>query len=87
MMTNLTAGRQYFKKCRGRHAGPTDAGKCPRGNEKGGSDKSKTALNIAVVLLNSLHLPLSESGKRRAAAHAEWYSVMNQPLAVHDVIG
>ena len=29
----------------------------------------------------------SESGKRRAAARAEWYSVMDQPLEVHDVIG
>ena len=34
----------------------------------------------------ALHLPLSENGKRRAAARAEWYSVMDQPLQVHDVI-
>jgi chromosome partitioning protein len=45
-----------------------------------------TAREEVVVLLNSLHLPLSENGKRRAAARAEWYSVMDQPLQVHDVI-
>jgi chromosome partitioning protein len=45
-----------------------------------------TAREEVVALLNSLHLPLSESGKRRAAARAEWYSVMDQPLQVHDVI-
>jgi len=46
-----------------------------------------TAREEVVALLNSLHLPLSENGKRRAAARAEWYSVMDQPLQVHDVIG
>jgi chromosome partitioning protein len=46
-----------------------------------------TAREEVIALLNSLHLPLSESGKRRAAARAEWYSVMDQPLVVHDVIG
>jgi chromosome partitioning protein len=40
-----------------------------------------------MALLNLLHLPLSAIGKRRAAARAEWYSVMDQPLKVHDVIG
>jgi chromosome partitioning protein len=45
-----------------------------------------TAREEVVALLNTLHLPLSENGKRRAAARAEWYSVMDQPLAVHDVI-
>ena len=39
-----------------------------------------------IALLNALHLPLSENGKRRAAARAEWYSVMHQPLHVHDVV-
>jgi hypothetical protein len=29
---------------------------------------------------------LSENGKRRAAARAEWYSVMEQPLQVHDLL-
>jgi len=46
-----------------------------------------TAREEVIGLLNSLHLPLSENGKRRAAARAEWYSVMDQPLQVHDVIG
>ena len=45
-----------------------------------------TAREEVVALLNMLHLPLSENGKRRAAARAEWYSVMDQPLQVHDVI-
>ena len=45
-----------------------------------------TAREEVIALLNALHLPLSESGKRRAAARAEWYSVMDQPLQVHDVI-
>ena len=46
-----------------------------------------TAREEVIALLNSLHLPLSENGRRRAAARAEWYSVMDQPLQVHDVIG
>ena len=46
-----------------------------------------TAREEVVGLLNALHLPLSENGKRRAAARAEWYSVMDQPLQVHDVLG
>ena len=45
-----------------------------------------TAREEVIQLLNALHLPLSENGKRRAAARAEWYSVMDQPLQVHDVI-
>ena len=45
-----------------------------------------TAREEVIALLNALHLPLSENGKRRAAARAEWYSVMDQPLQVHDVI-
>ncbi|HEX3709481.1 MAG TPA: division plane positioning ATPase MipZ [Pseudolabrys sp.] len=45
-----------------------------------------TAREEVVALLNALHLPLSENGRRRAAARAEWYSVMDQPLQVHDVI-
>ncbi|HEY5166277.1 MAG TPA: division plane positioning ATPase MipZ [Pseudolabrys sp.] len=46
-----------------------------------------TAREEVITLLNSLRLPMSENGKRRAAARAEWYSVMDQPLQVHDVIG
>jgi len=45
-----------------------------------------TAREEVIGLLNALHLPLSENGKRRAAARAEWYSVMDQPLQVHDLI-
>ena len=46
-----------------------------------------TAREEVVALLNLLNLPLSENGKRRAAARAEWYSVMDEPLQVHDVFG
>ncbi len=45
-----------------------------------------TAREEVIALLNGLHLPLSENGKRRAAARAEWYSVMDQPLQVHDIV-
>ena len=45
-----------------------------------------TAREEVITLLNALHLPMSENGKRRAAARAEWYSVMDQPLQVHDVL-
>jgi chromosome partitioning protein len=45
-----------------------------------------TAREEVIQLLNQLRLPMSENGKRRAAARAEWYSVMDQPLLVHDVI-
>jgi chromosome partitioning protein len=44
------------------------------------------ARDEVIALLNSLHLPMSENGRRRAAARAEWYSVMDQPLLLHDVI-
>ncbi|MEJ2376418.1 MAG: division plane positioning ATPase MipZ [Pseudolabrys sp.] len=46
-----------------------------------------TAREEVIALLNTLHLPLCENGRRRAAARAEWYSVMDQPLQVHDLIG
>ena len=45
-----------------------------------------TAREEVILLLNALHLPLSENGRRRAAARAEWYSVMDQPLQVHDLL-
>jgi chromosome partitioning protein len=45
-----------------------------------------SAREEVVALLNAMHLPLSENGKRRAAARAEWYSVMDQPLQVHDIV-
>ncbi len=46
-----------------------------------------TAREEVIALLNALHLPLSENGKLQAAARAEWYSIKDQPLQVHDVIG
>jgi len=46
-----------------------------------------TAREEVIALLNALRLPLSENGKRRAAARAEWQSVMDQPLQVHDIVG
>jgi chromosome partitioning protein len=45
-----------------------------------------TAREEVIALLNALHLPLSENGRRRAAARAEWYSVMAEPRQVHDVV-
>jgi chromosome partitioning protein len=45
-----------------------------------------TAREEVIGLLNALRLPMSENGRRRAAARAEWYSVVDQPLQVHDVI-
>jgi chromosome partitioning protein len=45
-----------------------------------------TAREEVIGLLNTLHLPLSENGRRRAAARAEWYSVMDEPLQVHDLL-
>jgi chromosome partitioning protein len=45
-----------------------------------------TAREEVIALLNALRLPMSENGKRRAAARAEWYSVMDQPLQVHDLL-
>jgi chromosome partitioning protein len=45
-----------------------------------------TAREEVIALLNALRLPISENGKRRAAARAEWFSVMDQPLQMHDVL-
>lgn len=45
-----------------------------------------TAREEVIALLNALRLPMSENGRRRAAARAEWYSVMDQPLQVHDLL-
>ena len=46
-----------------------------------------TAREEVITLLNALQLPLSENGKRHAAARTEWYSVMKEPLQVHEVVG
>jgi hypothetical protein len=48
--------------------------------------RHRTAREKVMALLNAPHLPLSENGRRRAAARAEWYSVMDQPLQVHDLL-
>jgi chromosome partitioning protein len=45
-----------------------------------------TAREEVIGLLNALHLPMSENGRRRAAARAEWYSVMDQPIEVHELL-
>jgi chromosome partitioning protein len=39
-----------------------------------------------MTLLNALQLPLSENGRRHAAARTEWYSVMAEPLQLHEVV-
>jgi chromosome partitioning protein len=46
-----------------------------------------TAREEVIALLNALNLPLSENGKRRAAARAKWHSAMEEPLQVHEVVG
>ncbi len=47
---------------------------------------SRRSVGDQLSRINALHLPLSDNGKRRAVARAEWYSVKDQPLQVHDVI-
>jgi chromosome partitioning protein len=32
-------------------------------------------------------LPLDERGRRRAANRVEWFSQVDKPLEVHDIIG
>ena len=46
-----------------------------------------TAREEVIALLNALHLPLSENGKRHAAALAQWHSVREEPLQLHEVVG
>src|SRR5712675_1822587 len=38
-------------------------------------------------LLSQLKLPLDERGRRRAANRAEWFTQVDKPLEVHDIIG
>jgi chromosome partitioning protein len=45
-----------------------------------------TAREEVIALLNALHLPLSEHGKRHAAALAQWYSAREEPLQLHEVV-
>ncbi len=46
-----------------------------------------TAREEVTSLLRQLKLPLDERGRRRAAARAEWFSQVDKPLEVHDIIG
>jgi chromosome partitioning protein len=45
-----------------------------------------TARQEVHALLGNLKLPLDERGRRRAAARSEWFSVVDKPLEVHDVV-
>jgi chromosome partitioning protein len=45
-----------------------------------------TARAEVMRLIEMLRLPLDARGQRRAAARAEWFAALEQPLEVHDVI-
>jgi chromosome partitioning protein len=46
-----------------------------------------TAREEVTSLLRQLKLPLDERGRRRAANRAEWFSQVDKPLEIHDIIG
>src|SRR5674476_1638220 len=46
-----------------------------------------TAREEVTSLLRQLKLPLDERGRRRAANRAEWFSQVDTPLEVHDILG
>lgn len=46
-----------------------------------------TAREEVTSLLRQLKLPLDERGRRRAANRAEWFSQIDKPLELHDIIG
>ena len=46
-----------------------------------------TAREEVTNLLRELKLPLDERGRRRAANRAEWFSQLDKPLEIHDIIG
>ena len=46
-----------------------------------------TAREEVTSLLRQLKLPLDERGRRRAANRAEWFSQIDKPLEVHDILG
>jgi chromosome partitioning protein len=46
-----------------------------------------TARQEVMGLIAALKLPIDERGQRRAAARAEWFSVQDKPLEVHDILG
>jgi chromosome partitioning protein len=46
-----------------------------------------TAREEVTSLLRQLKLPLDERGRRRAASRAEWFSQVDKPLEIHDILG
>src|SRR2546430_475127 len=46
-----------------------------------------TAREEVTGLLRQLKLPLDERGRRRAANRAEWFSQVDKPLELHDIVG
>jgi chromosome partitioning protein len=46
-----------------------------------------TAREEVTSLLRQLKLPLDERGRRRAANRAEWFTQVDKPLEVDDMIG
>jgi chromosome partitioning protein len=46
-----------------------------------------TAREEVTSLLRQLKLPLDERGRRRAANRTEWFTQIDKPLEVHDIIG
>jgi chromosome partitioning protein len=38
------------------------------------------------AVLDALKLPIDETGRRRAAARAEWVAAVDKPLDLHDII-
>jgi chromosome partitioning protein len=45
-----------------------------------------TARAEVMSLVEVLRLPLDARGKRRAAARAEWFAALENPLDVHDLV-
>lgn len=45
-----------------------------------------TAREEVAGVLRTLKLPLDERGRRRAAARAEWFSQVDKPLDMHDIL-
>jgi chromosome partitioning protein len=46
-----------------------------------------TAREEVTNLLRELKLHLDERGRRRVANRADWFSQLDKPLEVHDIIG
>ena len=45
-----------------------------------------TARDEVKILIDALRLPIDETGKRRAAARAEWVAAAGKPLETHDLL-